>query len=99
MLHFLRALCNGLKRSVPLIQTDEEMYIGIGLGRIRNERDWTQEKLAKVSELSYRTVQNIEYNRTSPSGTSICKLAKAFEMEPWEFLKNINDEIIYKPRE
>lgn len=81
-----------------MIQTDEEMYIGIGLGRIRNERDWSQEKLAEVSELSYRTVQNLEYNQASPSGTSICKLAKAFEMEPWEFLKNIKDEIIYKPR-
>lgn len=81
-----------------MIQTDEEMYIGIGLGRMRNERDWTQEKLAEVSQLSYRTVQNIEYNRTSPSGTSICKFAQAFEMEPWEFLKCISEEIIYKPR-
>jgi transcriptional regulator with XRE-family HTH domain len=81
-----------------LIQADEEMYIGIGLGRMRNEREWTQEKLAELSQLSYRTVQNIEYNRTSPSGTSICKFAQAFEMETWEFFKSITDEIIYKPR-
>jgi transcriptional regulator with XRE-family HTH domain len=98
VLHFLHAGCNGLKRRIPLIKTDEEMYIGIGVGRMRIERDWSQEKLADLSELSYRAVQNIEYNATSPSGTSICRLAKAFDMEPWEFLKNISDEIIYKPR-
>ncbi|MGX6444062.1 helix-turn-helix domain-containing protein [Neobacillus sp. K501] len=81
-----------------MIQAGEEMYIGIGLGRIREERDWTQEKLSEMSELSYRAIQNLEYNRTSPSGTTICKLAKAFKMEPWELLKDIKDEIIYKPR-
>lgn len=74
------------------------MYIGLGVGRMRIERDWTQEYLAEVSDLAYRTVQNIEYNRTSPSGTSICKFAKAFEMEHWEFLKEISDEVIYKPK-
>jgi transcriptional regulator with XRE-family HTH domain len=89
-----------LKRRIPLEETEKEPYIGVGLGRMRNERDWTQEKLAEKSNLSYRTIQKLEHNINSPTLHSIVKLAKAFEMENWEFLKNINNEIIYKyPRD
>ncbi|EKN66444.1 XRE family transcriptional regulator [Neobacillus bataviensis LMG 21833] len=77
-------------------KTKEEMYIGIGLGRLRNEKKWTQEKLAEESKLNTRYIQDLEYNEKSPSGTTLGLLANAFEMKLSEFLKQIEDEIIYK---
>jgi transcriptional regulator with XRE-family HTH domain len=74
----------------------KEMYIGIGLGRLRNERGWTHEKLAGDSDLAYRTVQNLEYNKSTPSGTTLALLAKAFEMEIDEFLTKIKADIIFQ---
>jgi transcriptional regulator with XRE-family HTH domain len=85
-----------LKRRIPLTKTKKEMFIGIGLGRLRNERGWTQEKLAHESGLNTRFIQRLEYDDSSPSGTTLSSLANAFEMRPWEFLKNIDDDIIYK---
>jgi transcriptional regulator with XRE-family HTH domain len=79
-----------------LKKTKEEMYIGIGLGRLRNERGWTQEKLAEESDLSNRTVQNLEYNESTPSGTTIALLAKALGLEIDEFLTKIKADIIFQ---
>jgi transcriptional regulator with XRE-family HTH domain len=86
-----------LKRRIPLTEAKEEKYIGIGLKRLRKtERGWTQEKLAEESGLDRRTIQKLENNKSTPTLTTICALAAAFEMEHWEFLKTIKDEITCK---
>ncbi|WP_066093268.1 hypothetical protein [Neobacillus novalis] len=36
------------------------MYIGIGLGRLKNEKKSTQEKLAEVSKLNTRYTQDLK---------------------------------------
>ncbi|MEH7254630.1 helix-turn-helix transcriptional regulator [Neobacillus niacini] len=71
-------------------------YIGNGLRRIRKERGWTQEVLAAKCELETRTIQKLERNENSPTFNTIVYLADSFEMQDWEFLKNITDEIISK---
>lgn len=73
-----------------------EHYIGIGLRRLRKERGWTQEVLAGKCELDARTIQKLERNENSPTFNTIVSLAESFEMKDWEFLKNIEDEIISK---
>lgn len=85
-----------LKGRIPLKKIIEEMYIGIGLGRLRNERKWTQEKLAEKSNLNIRYIQYLESNKKSPSGTTLSLLANAFKMKLWEFIKAIDDDIVYK---
>ena len=82
-----------------MTETNQEMYIGIGLGRMRKEKGWSQEKLSHDSKLGYRTIQNLEYNKSVPSGTTLKKLADVFELKVWEFMKEIEDEIIYKNSE
>ncbi|MFF2450563.1 helix-turn-helix domain-containing protein [Neobacillus sp. NPDC058068] len=77
-------------------KTKKEIYIGIGLGKLRNEKKWTQQKLAEESELNIRFIQDLEYNEKSPSVTTLRLLADAFEMKIWEFIKQIEDEFIYK---
>jgi transcriptional regulator with XRE-family HTH domain len=79
-----------------LTEAKKENYIGTGLRRLRKERGWTQEELATESDLETRTIQKLERNENSPSYNTICSLAKSFEMEDWEFLKNIKDERVYK---
>ncbi|WP_419955158.1 helix-turn-helix domain-containing protein [Neobacillus niacini] len=75
-----------------MTEAKEEKYIGIGLKRLRKtERGWTQEKLAEESGLDRRTIQKLENNKSTPTLTTICALAAAFEMEDWEFLKTIKD--------
>jgi transcriptional regulator with XRE-family HTH domain len=79
-----------------LTEAKKENYIGTGLRRLRKERGWTQEELADKSDLEPRTIQKLESNENTPTLNTICALAESFEMEHWEFLKNIKDEIVYK---
>jgi transcriptional regulator with XRE-family HTH domain len=83
-----------LKRRIPLTEAKKEHYIGIGLRRLRKERGWTQEELAEKCKLDPRTIQKLERNENSPSLNTVITLAENFDMEPWEFLKNIANEII-----
>jgi len=56
--------------------------------RLRTERRWSQEKLAELAKVNSKHVQDIEGKE--PHNATILtlqKLAKAFDMEPWELLK------------
>ncbi|WP_342433459.1 helix-turn-helix transcriptional regulator [Neobacillus sp. FSL H8-0543] len=77
-------------------ETKIGLYIGIGLGRLKKERGWTQEKLAEDSNLNTRYIQDLLYNEKSPSLNSVYLIAKAFGMEIDDFLTNIKAEIVYK---
>jgi DNA-binding XRE family transcriptional regulator len=93
----LSKVCNGFKKeNVPLEETKKRSYIGNGLRRVRVEIGKSQEKLAEDSKLGPRTIQKLEANASSPTLDTIISIANAFDMEHWEFLKNIKDEIIYK---
>jgi transcriptional regulator with XRE-family HTH domain len=63
------------------------MSIGAGIRDLRKERGWSQEKLARAGELSRGTVDNAEKGKVEPDLTTLSKLAQAFEMKVWEFLR------------
>ncbi|NYE05885.1 transcriptional regulator with XRE-family HTH domain [Bacillus niacini] len=79
-----------------MTEAKKDTYIGTGLRRLRKERGWTQEELAGKSKLEPRTIQKLESNENTPTLNTICSLAESFEMEHWEFLKNIKDEMVYR---
>jgi transcriptional regulator with XRE-family HTH domain len=67
-------------------------FAGIQLGKkikeFRKKRGITQEKLAEITETSYKYIQRIE-GKTPPDVrlTTIIKLAKALKVKPAELLK------------
>ncbi len=75
---------------------ETKIYIGIGLRRLRKEKGYTVEQLAFNADLTRKYIYDLEYNRSSPSGTTLHDLAKALEMKFGEFISEIEDEIIRK---
>lgn len=55
---------------------------GRHLRKLREERGWTQEKLAEMSGLSDREIRRIERACSAVGIDSLEKLAKAFNMHP-----------------
>jgi transcriptional regulator with XRE-family HTH domain len=76
--------------------SETKIYIGIGLRRVRKEKGLTIEDLAFEADLTPKYIYDLEHNLKSPSGTTLDKLAKAFEMRFGDFLNEIEDEIIRK---
>lgn len=63
------------------------MSIGAGIKLLRQERGWSQEKLAQRGDMSRGTVDNAEKGKVSPDLKTLTKLARAFEMMVWDFLR------------
>lgn len=63
---------------------DDKWLIEFGknLKRIREERNFTQEKLAYESELSLSQVARIETGKTNPTLCTIVVIAKTLKIEP-----------------
>ena len=55
---------------------------------LRENKDWTQEKLAEYADLAYRHVQRLESTNNPPPAKidTIDKLAKAFKISPSKLL-------------
>ena len=52
----------------------------------RIKRNWSQERLAEVSDISIHGISNIETGKTDIKYTNILRLALAFEMRACELL-------------
>jgi transcriptional regulator with XRE-family HTH domain len=55
--------------------------------RLRRERDWTLERLAREADLTTTTVWRIESGATDPTVPSLEKLARAFGITVSELLE------------
>ena len=55
------------------------MVFGELIKIFREQRGWSQEQLALITNLADRTIQRIESNESNPSDTSIMTLAHAFD--------------------
>lgn len=66
-----------------------EELLGTRIRELREEREWTQEKLASEANLAPRHIQQIEHGERWPRVATLKKLAKAFKMAPEEILRGI----------
>jgi transcriptional regulator with XRE-family HTH domain len=64
----------------------EDNYLGSALKRYRNERAWSQEKLAEVLEIDHSIISLIETGKSMPSYKVFKKIANKLEMKSWVFL-------------
>lgn len=53
----------------------------------------TQQELAFESGLDIRTICLLENNKQEPLLSTLCSLAEALEMEPSEFMKEIEKDV------
>ena len=62
--------------------------IGARLFELRDERDWTQDELAKEAGISHTTIVGIETGRiTQPRTATLRRLARAFDMSLEQFIR------------
>ncbi|MDR1168608.1 MAG: helix-turn-helix domain-containing protein [Heliobacteriaceae bacterium] len=47
----------------------------------RVKRDWSQEKLAEISNLNINSISTIEIGKSAPNLITIIKLAQAFKID------------------
>jgi len=66
-----------------------EQLLGKRIVQLREERKWTQEKLAAEADLNPRHLQQIEYGELWPRVATLRKLANAFKMAPEDILRGI----------
>jgi transcriptional regulator with XRE-family HTH domain len=55
---------------------------GLAVKRLREARDWSQEKLAEVADLNRSYVGEIERGAVVPSLVTLKKIADAFSVSP-----------------
>ena len=63
------------------------------IGLMMQQRKWSQEKLAKKSGISQRTVSNIlnQTSGVSPMLSSIAKIARSFGLEFWQIALPVDE--------
>lgn len=80
---------------------DHEMKVSASIiKKLRNERGWSQEQLAIASGVSLRTIQRVEAEGVTSTGTAVCIAAtygvKLIELqEPQKGITNRTSIIIY----
>ena len=55
--------------------------IGLKIKLERAKRNWSQEKLAELSDLSKNYIGDVEKGKSSPTIETLAKIANAFEIE------------------
>jgi transcriptional regulator with XRE-family HTH domain len=68
------------------------MSIGKKVEDFRKRKGYSQERLAKESKLSIRTIQRLESNMTNPSGYTLISIAKILEVDVSELQREIIKE-------
>jgi transcriptional regulator with XRE-family HTH domain len=58
----------------------------------RNQKGYSQEKLAELTHLSLRTIQRIENGKSDPRGNTIIRIADALEVSVDTFLDHQKEE-------
>lgn len=66
-----------------------QKLVGSNLRRIRLEKQWTLEKLALESGLTYSQVGRIELGKRNPTCYTIYQLSKTLEVKPAAFFEDI----------
>ncbi len=59
--------------------------IGLRIKELRRSRHMSQEQLAELIDVNFRTIQRIETGRNVPSLETLAKLARAFDIDINEF--------------
>lgn len=57
--------------------------------KLRNERQWSQEELAERTDLHRTYISHIEGGKRQISVETLCKIAKGFNINPSELIKDI----------
>ncbi len=78
---------------------DLKYIVGANLKEIRTKNNISQNKLAEYVDISDGMIAQIETGVTSPSLKTIEKLAKAFNMRPYEFLLAPEDKKPFNKKE
>lgn len=71
-----------------MTQQDIRVSIGRRLRTLRENKDWSQEHVARSAKCSLHFIQVLESKE--PSNVSVVvleKIAKVFDLELWQFLK------------
>jgi len=63
------------------------MSVANNVKSFRKQFGLSQEKLAKETGLSLRTIQRVENNETEPRGDTLNRIARAFKVSPEEILE------------
>lgn len=66
------------------------------LRRIREDREWSQQKLADVSGVNKATINQIERGRRSPNIETLEKLAEALEVELADFFPKAQAPLLFE---
>jgi transcriptional regulator with XRE-family HTH domain len=72
------------------------MSIADKVKTLRNQKGYSQEKLAEKTGLSLRTIQRVENSETEPRGDTLSKIADVFKVSPDEIMEqNIEEDNSY----
>lgn len=71
---------------------DFAVAFGRTIRRLRKQRGLTQEELGFEADLRRTFVSILELGQQQPTLTTICKIAKVFEMQPSELLREVEKE-------
>lgn len=66
-----------------------EESLGRRIRQLREQRGWTQEKLADEAGLASRHIQQLEHGERWPRADTLRRLAEAFGIEAEEILRGI----------
>ena len=62
------------------IENDLNKYLGLRVRSLRENAQMTQEELANVCDVSWRTISNLERGCVTPDLVMICKISKKFNV-------------------
>ena len=62
------------------MENDLNKYLGLRVRSLRENAQMTQEELANVCDVSWRTISNLERGCVTPDLVMICKISKKFNV-------------------
>ncbi|RBQ02773.1 helix-turn-helix domain-containing protein [Pedobacter miscanthi] len=71
------------------------MRLSDKLRELRNQHGFSQEELARQTQLSLRTIQRIEQNETGARGDTLIRLAQVFGLKPMDLTSKTEKEETY----
>ena len=73
------------------MENDLNKYLGLRVRSLRENAQMTQEELANVCDVSWRTISNLERGCVTPDLVMICKISKKFNVG-LDDLRNSEDQ-------
>lgn len=71
---------------------DNNQDLATKIRYLRNQKGFSQEQLSEITNLSLRTIQRTENNKSTPRGDTIIRLAQALQVTPEELLETVDTE-------